>query len=89
MKGANGPVVPSVETIKNGTYTPLSRPVFIYVSDKASQRLEVDSFVTFYLQNASALRQEADYDLDADITPGEAVASLASAENLQPDEAVS
>ena len=61
VKGANGPVVPSVETIKNGTYTPLSRPVFIYVSDKASQRLEVDSFVTFYLQNASAIVEDVGY----------------------------
>ena len=61
VKGANGTVIPSVETIKNGTYSPLSRPVFIYVSDKAANRPEVDSFVMFYLQNASAIVEDVGY----------------------------
>jgi len=61
LKGANGTVTPTVETIKNGTYTPLSRPVFIYVTDKAARRPEVDSFVAFYLNNASTIVEDVGY----------------------------
>ncbi len=44
-----GPVLPDPETIRTGTYQPLSRPVFIYVSTKAAERPEVQKFVEFYL----------------------------------------
>ncbi len=37
----DGPILPSVDTVKGGTYQPLSRPVFIYVSTKALERPEV------------------------------------------------
>ena len=56
-----GPVVPSPETIEKGTYKPLSRPVFIYVSKKAAQRPEVQQFVEFYLKNADKLVREVNY----------------------------
>ena len=56
-----GPVLPSVETVKSGSYAPLSRPVFIYVTDAAVKRPEVVSFVTFYLKNASALVTDVGY----------------------------
>lgn len=45
-------VMPSLETVKNSTYRPLSRPVFIYVSEKAAQKPEVKEFVGFYLKQA-------------------------------------
>jgi phosphate transport system substrate-binding protein len=54
-------VLPSVETVKNGTYKPLSRPVFIYVSDSAAKRTEVEQFVKFYLENASVLVPDVGY----------------------------
>lgn len=57
----DGPIVPSAETIKNGTYQPLSRPVFIYVSKKAAERPEVQKFVEFYLKNAETLVREVGY----------------------------
>ncbi len=57
----DGPVVPSRETINNGTYTPLSRPIFIYVSKSAAARLEVKAFVEFYLDNAPALVADVGY----------------------------
>ena len=57
----NGPILPSFETIGNGTYAPLSRPIFIYVSRKAAERPEVDKFVDFYLQNADTLVREVGY----------------------------
>ncbi len=56
-----GPILPSAETVNNGTYQPLSRPVFIYVSKEAASRPEVDEFVSFYLENAGALSAEVGY----------------------------
>jgi len=61
VKADKGVVLPSAETVKNGTYTPLSRPVFIYVSDAAARRPEVVAFVGFYLENASALVPDVGY----------------------------
>lgn len=54
-------VMPSLETAKNGTYQPLSRPIFIYVSAKAAQRPEVKAFVEFYLEHAAELAKEVGY----------------------------
>ncbi len=56
-----GPILPSVETVKGGTYQPLSRPIFIYVSIKALDRPEVASFVEFYLAQGGALAEEVGY----------------------------
>lgn len=54
-------VAPSPDTIRTGTYQPLSRPVFIYVSMKAAERPEVQRFVEFYLKNADSLVREVNY----------------------------
>jgi phosphate transport system substrate-binding protein len=51
IDGGNGPVAPSRANVENNTYTPLSRPIFIYVSERAAQRPEVRQFVSFYLSN--------------------------------------
>jgi phosphate transport system substrate-binding protein len=56
-----GPVAPSAETVTKGTYQPLSRPIFIYVSMKAIDRPEVDRFVTFYLSVVRELAAEVGY----------------------------
>jgi phosphate transport system substrate-binding protein len=56
-----GPIQPSVESVKGGTYQPLSRPVFIYVSTKALERPEVTSFVEYYLREGGALAEEVGY----------------------------
>lgn len=42
-------VLPSAPTINDGSYSPLSRPLFIYVARGAAERPEVESFVKFYL----------------------------------------
>lgn len=55
------PVTPSVETVNNGTYQPLSRPIFIYVNTKAAERPEVQQFVEFYLKNGAKLSKEVGY----------------------------
>lgn len=54
-------VVPTAETIESGTYEPFSRPLFIYVSKRASGRPEVKSFVEFYLKHAPDLVKEVGY----------------------------
>jgi phosphate transport system substrate-binding protein len=57
----DGPIAPTPETIEKGTYQPLSRPIFIYVSKKALSRPEISSFVKFYLENAPMLVKEVGY----------------------------
>lgn len=54
-------VAPSVRTVENGTYNPLSRPIFIYVSSKSIDKPEVKQFVDFYLKNAAKLSKEVGY----------------------------
>lgn len=54
-------VMPSMETIESGEYAPFSRPLFIYVNIENYARLEVQSFVDFYLENAAMLAREARY----------------------------
>jgi phosphate transport system substrate-binding protein len=61
VDSGKGVVSASAQTVKDGTYTPLSRPVFIYVTDVAAKRPEVSSFVNFYLKNASALVADVGY----------------------------
>ncbi|MEZ5063263.1 MAG: PstS family phosphate ABC transporter substrate-binding protein [bacterium] len=61
IDGGNGPVAPSVTTINDGTYAPLSRPIFIYIAKAASERPEVRAFVDFYLDNAPQLVSEVGY----------------------------
>lgn len=56
-----GPIAPSLETVANGTYQPLSRPVFIYVSRSAADRPEVDQFIDFYITQARTLSREVGY----------------------------
>jgi len=61
IDGGSGPVKPSMETVENGTYAPLSRPLFIYVSTEAAKRPEVDDFVRFYIENAASLAGDVGY----------------------------
>lgn len=56
-----GCVQPNETTIADGSYQPLSRPIFIYVRHDALERREVQAFVRFYLENASLFVQQARY----------------------------
>jgi len=47
-------VGPSIDTAKSGKYSPLSRPLFIYVSSKSLAKPEVEEYVRYYLQNTSS-----------------------------------
>jgi phosphate transport system substrate-binding protein len=61
IDGGKGPVAPSAKTVEDGTYQPLSRPIFIYVSKKAMDKPEVREFVEFYLKNAPTLVKQVKY----------------------------
>ncbi|MEW5848075.1 MAG: PstS family phosphate ABC transporter substrate-binding protein [Myxococcota bacterium] len=50
-----GPIAPSEETVRNGTYRPLSRPLFVYAARSSLDRPEVTRFVEFYLGTAPGL----------------------------------
>jgi phosphate transport system substrate-binding protein len=59
IDGGSGCVAPSTETVQDGSYTPLSRPLFIYPSDKALARPEVKAFLDFYVNNYQKIAEEA------------------------------
>lgn len=61
VDNGNGPITPSMETVSNGTYTPLARPIYIYVNNSAKEREEVKQFVSFYLKNAGGLVADVGY----------------------------
>jgi len=61
IDNGKGAIEPTEQTINDGTYAPLSRPIFIYPSNKALARPEVKEFVKFYLENANVLAKEAGY----------------------------
>jgi len=54
-------VKPTLETVSNGTYRPLSRPLFIYVNSTSVKQPEVIEFVNFYIQNAGELSKDVGY----------------------------
>lgn len=62
VDSGDGCVAPSEETALDGTYTPLSRPLFIYTRESfLEDRPEVLGFVNFYLENSQELVPEVNY----------------------------
>ena len=56
-----GAIAPSIETVKDGTYQPLSRPLFIYVAHRSAERPEVSGFIDYYLTEGGDLAKEVGY----------------------------
>jgi phosphate transport system substrate-binding protein len=56
-----GPIAPSVESITNHQYQPMSRPLFLYVAADAAERPEVDRFVSFFLERSGELALAVGY----------------------------
>ena len=54
-------VLPSLEAVERGAYSPLARPIFIYVSTKALAKPEVKDFVQFYMTHGGELAKEVKY----------------------------
>ena len=48
IDNGSGPVTPDFDTIQDGSYSPLSRPIFIYINKAALDKPEVVEFITFY-----------------------------------------
>ena len=61
IDSGNGCVSPSVESAQAGEYTPLSRPLFIYVKNESLQRPEVTAFVQYILDNAQSIAETAQF----------------------------
>lgn len=61
VDGGDGPIKPSEETVKDGRYAPLSRPLFIYVNTASLKRPEIAAFLKFYLDNAADMSVKAKY----------------------------
>lgn len=61
VDAGHGPILPSRDTVENGAYQPLSRPMFVYVNATALAKPEVRRFVEFYLSQAAALVPQVKY----------------------------
>jgi phosphate transport system substrate-binding protein len=61
VDAGNGAVEPTIATIKDGTYKPLSRPIYIYVKKSSLEKPEVKEFVNFYMNNAAKLVPQVGY----------------------------
>ena len=61
VDGGQGCVEPNPETIENGQYAPLSRPLFIYVNDATLEDPAVSAFVEYYLNASAELASEVGY----------------------------
>lgn len=61
VDGGKGCVEPSVDTAQDGTYTPLSRPLFIYVSDAGLAKPQVVGFAEYYLENNTDIVEVAKF----------------------------
>jgi phosphate binding protein len=61
IDSGNGCVAPSVQAAQDGTYTPLSRPLYVYVKNESAKRPEVKAFVEFYAGNITKIAQDAKY----------------------------
>jgi phosphate transport system substrate-binding protein len=59
VDNGDGCVEPNTETVQDGSYAPLSRPLFIYVTRDLLERPEGAAFVEYYLENATSLAEEA------------------------------
>lgn len=60
-ENGTGPQMPTAENVLKATYTPLARPLFIYVRSSGLDKPEVAKFVSFYLENAKTLSADVGY----------------------------
>lgn len=59
VDGGEGCVAPSIESAQAGTYSPLSRPLYIYVSKTAAAKAEVAAFAKYFIDNNDAITLKA------------------------------
>ena len=61
IDGGQGPILPTPITINDGSYAPLSRPIYIYLNVASLDKPQVADFVRFYLESAGSLAEEVGY----------------------------
>ena len=62
VDSGEGCVAPSVETAQSGEYTPLARPLFIYVANKSyTDKPQVKEYVDYYVENLTDIAEAAEY----------------------------
>jgi phosphate transport system substrate-binding protein len=61
IDGGEGCVAPSVESAQDGTYAPLSRPLFVYVKQASLQRPEVAAFIEYMLENETEIAEASQF----------------------------
>ncbi len=81
VDGGGGCVAPSAETAQNGTYTPLARPLFIYVKNSSLERPEVKAFLEYVLENEQEIAAAAQFVPLTDEQRQKALADLQAAES--------
>jgi phosphate transport system substrate-binding protein len=59
VDGGSGCVAPSSQTVQDGSYTPLSRPLFVYVKNTSLQKPEVAAFMKYVLDNQAQIAEKA------------------------------
>jgi phosphate transport system substrate-binding protein len=79
VDNGKGCVLPSVETAQDGSYAPLSRPLFMYPSEQALQRPEVKAFIAYYLENVNTAAEALGY---VPLTDEQLAESEAAAEKI-------
>jgi phosphate transport system substrate-binding protein len=80
VDGGSGCVAPSAETVQDGSYTPLSRPLFMYPSTEAIAKPEVKAFMDFIVANQEAIADAAQFVALTDEQATEAESALAELE---------
>jgi phosphate transport system substrate-binding protein len=78
IDAGDGCVKPSSQAIQDGSYKPLSRPLFMYPSDKALERPEVKAFMDFVAENQAAISEAAKFVPLTDEQATEAKSALGS-----------
>ena len=61
VDGGDGPVQPTEATVRDGSYAPLSRPLYLYVRKSSLERGDVKKFIRFFLDNGAELAREVGY----------------------------
>jgi phosphate transport system substrate-binding protein len=81
VDNGKGCVGPSVETAQDGSYAPLSRPLFVYPSDAALAKPEVKAFIDYYLENVTGITEAVGFVplTDEQLSESEAAAAKAGA----------
>jgi phosphate transport system substrate-binding protein len=87
VDNGSGCIAPSKDSIRDGSYAPLSRPLFVYVNATSLAKPEVQEFLRFYIANAPALVDDVGFvDAPADVyVQGQKKVEDAISGAIQPD----